>query len=184
MKPMTVVKIIVPGILLLFLFSCSTAPKGSDGKELHKKLYLDANLEFTLTVPDDWSRRFLPATVGSPATYAVLWQSPVDKENPDIEPAEIRVDLLSRQTSMDEKSLAGIFQLSHPGFNSTAVRRLEGALFTTVELLGHTSARSYQVFFIQAPKQVYQISFSSAPEQFAPNQQLFKLVFGSFVPLE
>jgi len=175
---------IVPLLLLALLAGCSSTPKDSNGKELHKKLFLDANLEFTLTVPQDWLRAFTPTRIGAPVSYGVHWQAPPDGPAETSIPPEIRVDILAAGTPLDGPELTTAFERDHPGFTSTAARLLEDVLFSTLELLGHTPARTYRILYIQTPERLYRVSFSSRPEEFDRNQPLFDMVFQSFSPLD
>lgn len=178
---------LLPLILLtVFLLSgCgASAPKDADGKEFTKKLYLDANLEFSLTVPEDWSRRFVTTPQSSTAPYAVLWSSPVNSEEPDGAVIEIQATVMQPEDTDDPQQLADLFSQSVPGFNTTALRPLEDVLIPTLELLGYNAARTYRVIFIQDTDHLYLLSFSAPPEHYEEYRKIFDMVFFSFAPLD
>lgn len=182
--------ILARSLLLLLLTALlvsgcsSSAPKNSAGKELTKKLYLDANLEFSLTVPEDWDRRFVTTPHYSTAPYAVLWSSAADPTQPENTPVEIQATVMKSRSAVDQQQLADLFIQSVPGFTSTTLRPLEDALIPTLELMGHSAVRSYRVLFIQDTGRCYQLSFSAPPEAFEKYRPIFDMVLFSFAPLE
>jgi len=171
--------------LFLVLFAAGCAPKMTDGTtgDLRKKLYYDANLAFSIAVPEDWERKFISPPRQSPARYAVHWQGDIESRQSRL--AEMNVALLAGadRDAMLRTSLAD-FAEAHPGFEVTVQNELDDQTDSPPDILGRSSSRQYRIVHIPAPGGSYRIDFSTPKDDFSTYQPLFDLILGSFQQLD
>jgi len=169
-------------LLPILLISCGPKNPAEQVADLPKRVYLDANLGFAVTIPEQWNREFVRSPEVSGAPYEVRWVA----ELPELPGKTIEVEVaLFPPAPLEEAEAAGMedFILAHPGFNLTARNQLEKLALPASESLGHTSRRNYQIFHIATPKYVYQIACSVPPEVFDNYVPLFREIIETFTPL-
>lgn len=166
-------------ILLLLICGCApNLPEGTGG-DLRKKLYYDANLAFSVAVPEEWERSFISPPPMSPEKYAVFWRGEIEEQPPRY--VEMHVARLKYQNHEQLRNAAlNDFGLAHPGFTLTAERPLSDASNAPILLLGHTSSRFFQLVLFLSPDGGFMLDFSTPPEDFETFQPLFDLILSSF----
>ncbi|HKI50473.1 MAG TPA: hypothetical protein VJ995_00215 [Geothermobacteraceae bacterium] len=170
-------------LLLLLIYGCAPKLPEGAGDDLRKKLYYDANLAFSVAVPEEWDRSFISPPPMSPAKYAVFWRGAIDELPPRY--VEMHVARLGDQNHEQLRNAAlNDFKLAHPGFTLTAEKPLSDALNAPILLLGHTSSRSFQLVLFLPPDVGFMLDFSAPPEDFETYQPLFNLILDSFQPIK
>jgi hypothetical protein len=170
---------------ILLLVCCSCAPKmpGGAAGDLRKKLYYDANLAFSIAVPEAWDRKFITPPAHSPAGYAICWQGLIDPQQPRRVTMNVALFGGAMSGELLSASMAD-FTLAHPGFSVTARKSLTDDPDAPLEILGHSSARFYKIVHLSAADRVFRFDFSTPPEDFDSYQPLFDLILASFHPVE
>jgi len=169
-------------ILLLLTFGCAPKPPEGTGGDLRKKLYYDANLAFSIAVPETWERSFISPPSLSPASYAVFWRGQIEQQPRYVEMHVARLNVHD-QEELRSAALED-FGLAHPGFTVTADRALSEGSDAPVLILGHTPSRSFQLALFPVPDGGFRIDLSTPPEDFETFQPLFELILSSFRPLK
>lgn len=169
-------------ILLLVLLFAACAPKlpqGTNG-ELRKQLYYDANLAFSVAIPEGWQRQFVIPPNISDADYAVVWKAPGPQPTQQIILTVVRI--ANRTERATANSLAE-FSSEHPGFNiiTQSAKPVNPAI--EQEVLGHTPSRTYRVVHLIGGNHLFRFELSTPPELFEQYQPLFDLILASFEPL-
>jgi hypothetical protein len=174
-------RLILISLAILLFFCCSCAPKmpGGDIGDLRKKLYYDANLAFSVAVPEDWERKFIAPPANSPARYAIFWQGRINPQQPRRVAMDVALLRGDMNDEMIDASLAD-FSLAHPGFTVTSRKGLTDEPDAPLEILGHSPTRFYKIVHIPAEDRVFRMDFSTPPEDFDGYQPLFDLIIASF----
>lgn len=175
-------QIILPALFLLLLGS-GCAPKVADetGEVVREKLYYDANLAFSVTVPETWKRSFITPPPGSPGGYSVLWRGDLAEGAEGI--IELQVDLLA-DAARQESASTTLQKLarSHPGLIITGQHRRSDDPDAPLVFSGHTPDRQHQLMLIPGRQGRFQIELSAPEEDFAALQVLFAEILASFQP--
>jgi len=146
-----------------------------------KKLYLDANLGFGLTVSGDWPRSFVTPPAGSVAPYAVRWNlDPGNRASRTV----IEVAVFAAGPEPDREELIRRLRRQFPGFELTAVSELPGRNRPQWDVLGHTGRSTFLVRYLLAGGRLFQLSLFARPEDFDAARSLFDAVTASFDPLD
>jgi len=173
--------VFLPLILLLLTVGCAPKLPEGAGHDVRKKLYYDANLAFSVAIPEEWQRSFISPPSLSPASYAVFWRGQIEQQPRYVEMHVARLNVHD-QEELRSAALEDFGQ-AHPGFTVTSNRPLSEEPDAPALILGHTSSRLFQLVLIPARGGGFRIDLSTPPEDFETYQPLFDLIVGSFQPI-
>jgi len=169
-------------LLALFLNACAPKAPADQVSRQPKRVYFDANLEFSITIPEPWKRQFVRSPEGAGALYEVRWTGVL----PELPGNRIEMEaMLLPPGALENVESSGLkdFVLGHPGFQLESRSQFAQLSFPASEAFGQTAQRSYLIFHIAAPKHLYRIAFSTPPEVFEHYLPLFHEIIESFTPL-
>lgn len=172
-------------LLLLLLFAIGCASKAVDDgvPEVREKLYIDANLAFSMMVPEDWKRSFITPPPGSPARYSVRWKGAI-KDEP-VRLIELQVALLPITSRLESSpAILQELALSHPALTITGQQQLADQPDAPLVFSGRTPDRQHQLMLVTARQGHFRIELSAPTEDFAAYELLFTEILASFQPFD
>jgi len=175
----------LPLLLILFvsgLAGCTFPEKGAEPLP-RKQVYVDANLQFEISLPEQWSQAQRPLTLQPLSKQTTTWY--ILRQNQT--EVRLRLSVLSLPANQNPRGYNGLKQLieeQYPDFSvdtSEAVTLPAGA---GLRIGGRTTRDLFEIWLFLGGRRHYIISCSAAKPVFDSFRLQFRQVADSFSPLE
>jgi hypothetical protein len=148
-------------------------PSGQNGLQA----YIDANLLFTISYPERWAP-FLAATGSGPySPYSVGWEVREDGLNNDV---SLRVISIPKHEIIPGIDPTRILLDLYPNLTLVSQEEVPLPAGPANKLHGYTPHKTLQSWVITGDQRLYLLIFTSPPEYFASQAELFQQIVLSF----
>ncbi len=163
--------------LLSWMFLILSGCGGMKGEgAIPQKLYIDATRSFAVEFPGNWRRFLDPDYPVLPDADAVGWEAPESVDEGSV----ARMLVVIPHTPADNQRVQQKIAENLPGFVVTSSDEVEVFDLPSVEILGYTPQRNYDIFLIDAQNVQYVLVYSALPEEFDRHRSQFEDLVESF----
>lgn len=171
-------------LALLVLLFCSCMPAGySLTGQPRKQHYIDANLLFEVSYPEEWARSQQPMTLRPLGKETTTWRiSHKNDKNLLLE-----LSILSLEKERNPNGYQGLEELlleKNGDLVITSRKLIRLPVGSVKKLEGATPEESFEIWLHLGDKRHYIISCSAATSSFDQYQQQFKQIADSFMAIE
>lgn len=173
--------VVVSIFLTLFCAACMPGEQSTEPQQ-RKQVYVDANLLFEISYPEEWARAQQPRTLHPLSRETTTWRIGTNNGS---EPLELSILSISTGQNPDGyDGLKNILRQQHENLAISAVEELDIPAGPSQKLVGETIQRSFDIWLHLGPKRHYIISCSSATKVFPQQREQFAQIIDSFKILE
>jgi hypothetical protein len=169
---------------ILALLFCGCMPDGySLTGQARKQLYIDANLLFEVSYPEEWALSQQPMTLRPLAKETTIWR--ISHKNDNIYPLVLSILSLSKErNSNGYKGLEELILEQNGDLIITTRNLISLPVGPVQKLVGATPDESFEIWFHLGEKRHYIISCSAATSDFELYRLQFRQIADSFMVIE
>ncbi len=169
-------------IMLAFLLcSCMTADKSSD-KQSRKQVYIDANLMFEVSYPEEWVRIQRPINQTPLAKQTITWRI----NNQQSKQFLLELSIISIPVERNPYGYSGLETIINEQNSELIIQSSEETILPVGparKVSGQTPRATYKLWLYLGEQNHYIIYCSTATAVFEQHQKQFQQIVDSFKPL-
>lgn len=172
-------------IFLLIIFSisgCMPSEKTLE-KESRKQVYVDANLLFEISYPEEWARSRKPISLSPLSKLTTTWIVEQQQE----QELNLELSILSLPSELNPYGDSGLEDIIKKQNSELIIHSNEDVVITAgpaKKLRGKTLRSTYEIWTIKDDQRHYVISCSAASYFFEQYQDKFHQIVDSFKTLD
>ena len=168
--------------LVLSVCSCMFAEQ-KNGNQTRKQVYIDANLLFEISYPEEWSRAQKPITLSPLSRQTTTWR--IDRKQG--EELLLELSILSLPAELNPYGYTGLENIVKEQNDGLIIHSSEEILLPAGQarkLKGKTLRSTYTLWLFMGEQRHYIISCSTATNAFEQHQNQFQQIADSFKTLD
>ena len=169
-------------LMMFFINSCTSAGQARDNQN-RKQVYIDANLLFEISYPEEWARAQRPINLSPLSRQTTTWRIDQKKSGALL----LELSILSLPAELNPYGYTGLENIVKEQNNELIVHASEEIVVPAGQsrkLKGNTLRSTYELWLILGEQRHYIISCSTATNVFEQHQNQFQQIVDSFKTLE
>ena len=169
-------------LMVFFINSCTSAGQTRDNQN-RKQVYIDANLLFEISYPEEWARAQRPISLSPLSKQTTTWR--INQEHG--EDFLLELSILSLPAELNPYGYIGMENIIKEQNAELIIHTREDIAVPagpTKKLAGKTPRSTYELWLFLGDQRHYIISCSTATNAFEQHQKQFQQIVDSFITLD